>query len=75
MKILLRRHSALGDVLRTLPVSRALSELGHEVTLWTSPPMVDLLDTAPHSSAVESADPRQYDWAVDQGGCYRRIRG
>jgi len=63
MKVLIVRHSSIGDIVHTLPALSALHRHGHQVCWVTEPPGLPLLETNPFLSGVVRA-PAARAWSI-----------
>jgi heptosyltransferase-1 len=63
MKVLIVRHSSIGDIVHTLPALSALHRNGHQVCWVTEPPGLPLLENSPFLSGVVRA-PAARAWSA-----------
>ncbi len=72
MKVLIVRHSSIGDIIHTLPALSALHRHGHQVWWVAEPPGLPLLERSPLLSRVVRA-PAARGWSA--GAAWGALRG
>ncbi len=77
----LMRNGGLGDVLMALSAAHAVKACGHQVTLFTSEPFIQLAECCPHVDSVLSKNAfsygqmGQFDYFFDFGAAIHGVRG